>query len=120
MIEKDIDREERIHSEAIVDAYGPEEQAMGWYYYLDDNMSFPFDAECTVIDKRTPLGLGEPVTVAQMSGEDYCEKDMYVDISWNDKTLAVPLAHLKPLGANENTVRAIGDWHYWINRGYTF
>jgi len=55
-----------------------------------------------------------------MSGEDYCEKDMYVDISWNDKTLAVPLAHLKPLSANENTVQAIGDWHYWINRGYTF
>ena len=29
------DREERIEMEIIVDAYGPEEQAMGWYYYLD-------------------------------------------------------------------------------------
>jgi Calcium binding len=28
-------REDRIHNEAIVDAYGPEEQALGWYYYLD-------------------------------------------------------------------------------------
>jgi hypothetical protein len=27
------DREERIAMEIIVDAYGPEEQAMGWYYY---------------------------------------------------------------------------------------
>ncbi len=26
------DREERITMEIIVDAYGPEEQAMGWYY----------------------------------------------------------------------------------------
>jgi hypothetical protein len=25
------DRENRIHEEIIVDAYGPEEQAMGWY-----------------------------------------------------------------------------------------
>ena len=25
-------REERITMEIIVDAYGPEEQAMGWYY----------------------------------------------------------------------------------------
>ena len=33
---KDEAREERIHMEIIVDAYGPEEQAMGWYNYLDD------------------------------------------------------------------------------------
>jgi Calcium binding len=25
-------REQRIQNEAIVDAYGPEEQALGWYY----------------------------------------------------------------------------------------
>jgi hypothetical protein len=29
---KDPDREDRIHNKAIVDAYGPEEQAMSWYY----------------------------------------------------------------------------------------
>ena len=32
-IERDNEREDRIHDEAIVDAYGPEEQAIGWYYY---------------------------------------------------------------------------------------
>jgi len=30
-VEKDEDREHRIHDEAIVDAYGPEEQAVGWW-----------------------------------------------------------------------------------------
>jgi Calcium binding len=34
-------REERIHNEVIVDAYGPEEQALGWYYYLE-NKKFSF------------------------------------------------------------------------------
>jgi hypothetical protein len=29
---KDRIREERIRNEAVVDAYGPEEQAMGWYF----------------------------------------------------------------------------------------
>ena len=29
---KDPVREDRIHEEAIVDAYGPEEKAMSWYY----------------------------------------------------------------------------------------
>jgi Calcium binding len=28
---RDQVREDRIQDEAIVDAYGPEEQAMGWY-----------------------------------------------------------------------------------------
>jgi len=32
--------------DAIVDAYGPEERATGWYYYLDDRIIFPFDAIC--------------------------------------------------------------------------
>ncbi len=39
---RDEEREERIHNEIIVDAYGPEEQAMGWYYYLEDKLCFPF------------------------------------------------------------------------------
>ncbi len=30
-------REERITMEIIVDAYGSEEQAMGWYCYLDES-----------------------------------------------------------------------------------
>jgi hypothetical protein len=57
MNEKDAAREERILMEAIADANGPEEQAMGWYYYLDDKISFPFTAECIVVNKRTPLEL---------------------------------------------------------------
>jgi hypothetical protein len=37
---KDPVREERIRNEAIVDAYGPEEQALGWYYYLENQIRF--------------------------------------------------------------------------------
>jgi hypothetical protein len=45
---KDRIREERIRNEVIVDAYGPQEQGMGWYYYLEGKMLFPFQAPCTV------------------------------------------------------------------------
>ena len=44
---KDPVRENRISDEVIVDAYGPEEQAMGWYYYLQNKICFPFRAKCT-------------------------------------------------------------------------
>ena len=38
---KDEEREERIQMEIIVDAYEPEEQALGWHAYLSDNLHFP-------------------------------------------------------------------------------
>jgi hypothetical protein len=120
MNSEDAAREERILMEAVVDAHDSEERAMGWYYYLDDKISFPFAAECIAVNKRTPLELGERITVTQMSGENNCEHDMYVDISWNDKKLAVPLSQIKPLDADEDTIEAISDWHYWKKQGYEF
>ena len=38
-------REGRIRNEAIVDANGPEEQAMGWYYYLENKLRFPLSGQ---------------------------------------------------------------------------
>ena len=74
---KDPVREYRIHEEAIVDA-GPEEQAMGWYYYLQDRISFPFKAKCAVSKITSPLAKGEVVEVLRMAPEDTCMKDMLV------------------------------------------
>ena len=42
---RDPIREDRIHNEAIVDATGPEEQAMSWYYYLESKITFPVPGE---------------------------------------------------------------------------
>jgi hypothetical protein len=118
MKEKDAIREERIHNEAIIDAYGPEEQAMGWYYYLDDKISFPFEARCIAVDKRNTLEINDCVTVLKMAGEDFCAHEMYVDIYWGDKELAVPLVQVNPYGDDEDTIEAIADWHYWVEQGY--
>ena len=60
-LEKDETREERIHMEIVVDAYGPEEQAMGWYVYLDDNLQFPFLARCIVKRVISPLQVGDEI-----------------------------------------------------------
>jgi len=54
-IKKDERREQRIRDEAIVDAYGPEEQAIGWYYYLRDRCQFPFAARCIASRATSPL-----------------------------------------------------------------
>jgi Calcium binding len=52
---KDPLREDRIHNEVIVDAYGAEERAMGWYYYLENQMQFPFQTRCIAANIVSPL-----------------------------------------------------------------
>ncbi len=58
-VERDKEREERITMEIVVDAYGAEEQAMGWYYYLQDRMQFPFTATCISKRRSSPVKEGE-------------------------------------------------------------
>jgi len=111
---KDPIREDRIDNEAIVDAYGPEEQALGWYYYLQDKIRFPFQAKCIVAKTVSPLLKGETVEVRRMAPEDACSADMLVLIRWKGRNVAVPLSQLIPLDTDESTTEAIGDWHYWV------
>jgi hypothetical protein len=120
-IDRDETREERIHMEIVVDAYGPEEQAMGWYYYLDDTLQFPFLARCTAKRVISPVQVGDEVEVLGMAREDECQHEMFVMIRWDKDGLGVPLSQLAVIHADdEQTREAVEDWHYWVNRGYQF
>jgi hypothetical protein len=88
---RDPIREERIDSEAIVDAYGAEERAMGWYYYLENQLQVPFQARCKAAKIVSPLSKGETIEVLCMAPEDSCSADMLVLIRWKGPKLAVPL-----------------------------
>jgi hypothetical protein len=117
---RDEEREKRIDYEIVVDAYDPEEQALGWYYYLEDKLQFPFRATCVAARIISPLRPGDEVEVVGLPPEDECEREMFVLIRWDDRDLAVPLAQLEGVGVGEETREAIGDWHYWIARGHQF
>jgi len=117
---KDLAREERIRNEAVVDAYGPEEQALGWYYYLDNKIKFPFTAQCIASKVVSPLRKREAVEVRGLAPEDSCAHDMLMLIRWHGRNVAVPLSQLVAIDADDSTVEAIGDWHYWLAQGYCF
>ena len=118
--EKDSIREDRIHNQAIVDTYGPEEQALSWYYYLDDKIRFPFQAKSIAPKVVSPLRKGDTVEVRRMAPEDACSADLLVLIHWQGRKMAVPLSQLAALDPDESTAEAIGDWHYWVAQGYLF
>ena len=119
---RDEERENRISMEIVGDAHDAEERAMGWYYYLEDQLRFPFTATCIVKRAISPLRVNDEVEVIGMPGEDECAHEMFATIRWDRKDgLAVPLSQLKPIDCtDEQTKQAVDDWHYWVKIGYEF
>ena len=118
---RDPEREQRIMMEIVVDAHDAEEQSMGWYYYLEDQLRFPFAATCVTKRATSPLHVNEQVEIIGLPGEGECGQEMVVTIRRERGELAVPLAQLQPTAAaDERTRRAVADWHYWVQMGYEF
>lgn len=117
---RDENREQRIGDDIVVDAYGPDEQAIGWYYYLENNLHFPFIARCRQERAISPLHVGDEVDVIGMAPEEECEHEMFVMMRWERRGLAIPLAQLEIVHADDVTRQAVEDWHYWVDRGYEF
>ncbi len=103
-----------------MDAYDENERALGWYYYLEERLQFPFRARCMPQREVSPLEPGEKVEVVGMPSYDECECEMFVAIRWGKRTLAVPLAQLEGVEVDDRTKEAIVDWHYWLKQGYEF
>jgi len=119
-IKENTEREKRIDMEIVVDAYNEVERAMGWYYYLQDGLKFPFKARCIQKRSTSPLKRGDIVEVIGMGKEDDCMHDMYVNIKWNKDVLSVPLSQFEEIKPSKRNKQALEDWQYWIKRGYQF
>jgi hypothetical protein len=91
---------------------------MGWYYYLESKVRFPFPAKCIAADIASPLRKGETVEAVRMAPEDNCEHGMFVLVRWQGRKMAVPLSQLTAIDPDESNEEAIADWHYWVARGY--
>jgi hypothetical protein len=93
---------------------------MGWYYYLEKEIQFPFHAQCIASVPTSPLRKGDAVEIRMMAPEDSCSADMLVITRWNNRNIAVPLSQLKAIGTDESTTQAIKDWQYWVAQGNCF
>ena len=117
-MEKDENIEERIAGEILVDACNAEEQAMNWFYYLQDILVFPFKAKCITKRNTSPIKVEQIVEAIGMADEEDCTHEMFVEIYYADDVLSIPLAQIKPLEVDDKMQQAVSDWHYWANHGY--
>jgi Calcium binding len=119
-VKTDKARENRITMEIMVDAYGASERAMSWYYYLEQQLQFPFLARCIAYRTTSALEIKDEVTVTGMAPESECEHEIFVMIAWGKRGLGVPLSQLEGIKVDKDTRQAIGDWHYWVKKGYEY
>lgn len=110
--ESDPAREERISREVFVDAYTPEEQALCWYYYLENKLNFPFQA----------LWENETVEVIGMDPDsEDAGSQVQLQVLYREGELEdvfpVLVTDLQPVNADEEITSAIADLHYWVNQG---
>lgn len=108
----DQEIEDRIEAQIVVDAYHEEKKAMSWYYYLQDNLEFPFKAKCIHERATSPLSLGETVNVIDMASEKDCLHDMLVKLNWKGKNLAVPLSQLETTNPDSKNEQPLNDWQW--------
>jgi hypothetical protein len=47
-------------------------------------------------------------------------REMFVSIRWKPRRLAVPLTQLDAEASDEETMEAVEDWRYWVERAYHF
>lgn len=81
---EDEEIERRIHHDIIVDAYDPEERAIGWYYYLESILDFGYLLTGRCIRERaiSPLQIGDEVELLGLAPADECEREMFIMIRW--------------------------------------
>jgi len=106
--------------EIIVDAYTDDERALSWYHYLEQEMRFPFAAECVQQRAISPLRKGEKIQVTALAPQEDCAHQILVLSRWEGRSLGVPLAQLKPIDVDKATAHAIADWHYWLADEHQF
>jgi hypothetical protein len=113
--DKNPSRENRIMNEIIVDCRDEAEENMSWYYYLEDNLNFPFTAEIS-IEKRNGSKSAAVVVVLRLAGDETTGTDLRAGVCYQDIIMEVPLLKLRKVKADKNTIEALEDWRYWNSR----
>ncbi|MBC8752983.1 calcium-binding protein, partial [Paraburkholderia podalyriae] len=91
-----------------------------WYCYLEEQLSFPFEAGIRQAMASSPLHPGEHVSVTGLAHEDLCRVGIFVWARWGQRDVVAPLAQIVPLNSDQPTRLAVADWHYWHDQGYAF
>jgi len=106
-----VEIEEIIIDEIIVDCYSDDEVNMGWAIYMEENISYPFEAEYQVKKKDDKRHWSKVTVVGNETDESNFEGgSYYVEIEYDDMVIPVDLEKLRNIKAEEETMKALQVW----------
>jgi hypothetical protein len=76
-------------------------------YYLEEHLRFPFQAKYIAWRAISFLRKGLEVEVLGFAPAEECEGAMSITVTWEHRTLAVPLAQLEAIQADKATQQAV-------------
>lgn len=91
---------------------GEMEELRAWERYLKENLTFPFEAEVSEYQEKTPLRQGDRVRVWEISTVD----DLYGVIiagRWEGESIDFPLCDLDVVG-NDLNGQIVSDYGVWF------
>jgi len=106
-----------IEDKIIVDCYDEYEMAMGWFYYLSDNMSFPFKAKIIAENSVGSLRKEDTVNVVELMNTDaeMSSIDTFratVGIEYEEHIYDIPLEMLEGIDCDKETAEVIEVWRF--------
>jgi len=110
--------EDKLYDEILVDCKDDYEQNMSWFYYVQDELKFPFNAE--IILKTINKGKETiKVKVVNLPAGDLNfdrNFDIKVDIELGNYLVEIPLSKLEKIEGSEEIIEIIEIWKYWVKK----
>ncbi len=110
--------DEKIRNEVVVDCRDDYEQNMSWFYYLEEELEFPFIAYVPVkLIEQTAGQVCRKVNVIGLKETDFGDKfELKVETEFDRYIMEFPLAVLRDIRASDEVIEAIELWQYWAKK----
>ncbi len=107
----------KIDYEIIVDCYDEYEVSMGWYYFMEETLEFPFTAIAQV-KKRDGSQDKQQVEITGLSSDEegFIHQDFLLEMEIGGLLVPVAYSKLSDIQADASTIEAFEIWDYWVGK----
>lgn len=106
-----------IYNNVIVDCHDQYEQKMSWYYYLRDELEFPFIAYAVVesIEEKSNALVSVRIDVQSLADESSIDNYLGIMIRavYKGYIMKFPLSEIIDIRASKKVKDAVSLWKYW-------
>lgn len=111
----------KIENEIIMDCYDDQEISMGWYYFFQDELEFPFEVEISLKTRNGGKKLIE-IDILKMVEEErnYEISGLLFEVSPKEAELIMEIGadKLKNTKGSRSTKEAFEIWFFWNSDKY--